>query len=353
MLDPSTILPNNYQAVGESQLNPQQIETISRIVTETVCSLLSNKNITSKLLKSNTVNKSIGEASREYVDYLRGTGYSKKYQESVKATLKKAINFFNENTHLINITTKQIEEFVIFLKKDLPKGYRVHYRNLKACFSRFIAWDLIIENPFMNVKLPKCQKEETTYITRDGLEQVISNTSHPVMKEIFLFAFLTALRLSEITHLKWNDVKLSDGIIGIGSNEFNTKSRKVRHIPVVDELIILLKNKSKIMSIDGYVFSKSDGKKYSNDFVSKSFKRAVRKTSIDRSIHFHSLRHSGISYMLNKGVPVNVVKQIAGHSSIAVTNIYSHTNLHELRNAIQVLNNKNDFNKAEGYHGRC
>ncbi len=351
MNDPSQILLSSNNSEIESSLNPQQVQMISNIVSQTVYSLLSNKSILTNLIQSNTGNKPLGEAFNEYENYLKGTGYSDQYQRSVKATLNKTVKFFNENTPLKNIYVRQIEEFIIQLMKSMPRGYRVHFRNLKACFSKLVAWGHINNSPFTKIKLPKMQKQENVYVTRDELNTIISKTTHPVMKEMFLFAFLTALRLSEITNLKWNEVKLAEGIITIGSAEFITKTRKIRQIPLVDELIIMLRNKSKIMNIDGYIFCKADGKKYTDDFVSKSFKRALRKTNLDQHTHFHSLRHSGISFMLNNGVPVNVVKEIAGHSSIAVTNIYTHTNLDELKNAVKLLNNKNNFKKAESNNG--
>lgn len=342
------ISKNILAAEGESLLNPQHIEAISKIVTQTVYTLLSNQKVLSSLLNTNTGTEPIREAVKEYLRYLDGTGYSVRYRQSVKITFNKVNNFFNEATPLKNITTKQIEEFIVNLKQKAPKGYKVDFRNLKAFFSKLCVWNYVNENPCTKIKLPRHQKEEMNYMTREELNQVISKTSHPVMKEIFLFAYLTALRLSEITNLRWNDVKLSEGIITIGSAEFVTKSRRIRQIPLINELIEMLKKKSKIISVDGYLFCKADGKKYSNDFVSKSFKKSLRKTSLDQNIHFHSLRHSGISYMLNNGLPVNIVREIAGHSNITTTNIYSHATLDELKNAVKTLDNKNCFENAEG-----
>lgn len=58
--------------------------------------------------------------------------------------------------------------------------------------------------------------------------------------------------------------------------------------------------------------------------ISRRFKRCVRKARLDDRIHFHSLRHTGISWLINRGVAPQFVERIAGHSSLAVTSIYSH-----------------------------
>ncbi len=53
--------------------------------------------------------------------------------------------------------------------------------------------------------------------------------------------------------------------------------------------------------------------------MSHRFKRYIRKAGLNDAVHFHSLRHSGISLLINRGVPTQFVRRIAGHSSPIVT----------------------------------
>ena len=52
---------------------------------------------------------------------------------------------------------------------------------------------------------------------------------------------------------------------------------------------------------DGYVFTKTNGEKYTGDYFSKRFKRACRAADMDKAIHFHSLRHSFASNLAQRG----------------------------------------------------
>ena len=87
----------------------------------------------------------------------------------------------------------------------------------------------------------------------------------------------------------------------------------------------------------GYVFCKGKGVKFTGDYFSKRFKSACIKAGIDKSIHFHSLRHSFASNLAQKGVSIYKIKELLGHSSISTTEIYSHLNLDSLREAIKTL----------------
>ena len=90
-------------------------------------------------------------------------------------------------------------------------------------------------------------------------------------------------------------------------------------------------------SFHGYVFAKSNSLPYTKDYFSRNFKRACRKAGIDEDIHFHSLRHSAATGMINKGAPVPSVQKILGHANIATTMLYTHPDLNSLRDAISRL----------------
>ena len=94
-----------------------------------------------------------------------------------------------------------------------------------------------------------------------------------------------------------------------------------------------MKASSKQMS--GYVFSKSGGIKFNNDYVTKNFKKAVRKAELNDKIHFHTLRHSFASRLVQRGASIYVVKELLGHSDVSTTQIYSHL---EHKNLKDVMN---------------
>ena len=73
------------------------------------------------------------------------------------------------------------------------------------------------------------------------------------------------------------------------------------------------------------------------EFVRK-FKLAVRKANLSDKIHFHTLRHSFASNLVQNGVELYVVKELLGHEDVRTTQIYSHLQSDNLFKAIKLLN---------------
>ena len=75
------------------------------------------------------------------------------------------------------------------------------------------------------------------------------------------------------------------------------------------------------------------------EWVSKSFKAAVRRAGLDERLHFHSMRHGYASWLVQKGASLYEVQKLLGHTSITVTQVYAHlapSELHDTVNRIHL-----------------
>ncbi len=96
-------------------------------------------------------------------------------------------------------------------------------------------------------------------------------------------------------------------------------------------------NKAKNVYNNDYIFYRIRGIKLNEDYVSKNFKASVRDTGLNDNIHFHTLRHSFASRLIQKGASLFVVKELLGHEDIKTTQIYSHLHTENLTEAINLL----------------
>ncbi|MFA6978592.1 MAG: tyrosine-type recombinase/integrase [Ignavibacteriaceae bacterium] len=280
----------------------------------------------------------IGSFYRDYVKYSE-VYHSKKYQRSIKLAFKILINFFGEDHKLIELTLKKVIEFIEILKVRAPKGYRVYYRTLKAALNKAQEWELIKTNPFTKVKVPKRQRVSPAFLMKSELDIIISKMDNLILGSIVRFSFLTGCRLSEVVNLQYSDINFDKKLITIGSKSFSTKTREQRVIPMCEELFsVLTELKNNRKPNCTYVFVKEYGFKYSSDYVSKGFKKAVRASAMNEEIHFHSLRHSFASNLVQKNVPIYTVQKLLGHSSVTTTEIYAHLNTQDLVLAINNFN---------------
>lgn len=157
--------------------------------------------------------------------------------------------------------------------------------------------------------------------------------------------FYSGMRQGELVNMKWSWIDLKEsadgGQITIHcTDSFTTKSKKERIVPISQNLKSIFVNQfPKIFNIsnDDYVFSRIAGVRLNEDFVSKKFKKAVRAAKLDDRIHFHSLRHAFASLLVQRGVSLYVVKELLGHEELSTTQIYSHLQQQNLRDAVNLL----------------
>lgn len=261
---------------------------------------------------------------------------SDQYFSSIKLSLLKLTEFINDSP-LNEIRSKDVEKFILFTYQKSTSTAHLYNRTLKAAFNKAVSWGYLLENPFSKIKLPKQENKIPVFITKCELNKIIQNTSNPVLQKMFVIAFYTGMRLNELTNLKWQSVDFETKKIKVQiTKTFTTKNKKERIIPISDlifeDLLV-----SKINSNSDYVFSNPKGYKYNNDFVTHRFKYSVRTAELSESIHFHTLRHSFASNLVQKGVSLYIVKELLGHQNISTTQIYSHLNNSSLVSAIGLL----------------
>ncbi|MCU7495343.1 MAG: tyrosine-type recombinase/integrase [Ignavibacteria bacterium] len=282
--------------------------------------------------------RTLNDFRREYMTFSQDN-HAEKYRRSIELSLRHLTEYFGDDKSLSEIKTKDAERFEAFLRKSAPKGFKVYHRNLKAAFNKAKDWEYISENPFDKIRLPKQQEFGSVYLDEDDLIRIVTAAKSDLLGDLFTFAFYTGCRVGEIVQIRWHSIDLESGIILIGDSELTTKSRKQRAVPICDELFgVLINLKLRGCKDDGYVFCKSNGFRFTLEYVSKKFKAVCREIGLDEKVHFHGLRHSFASNLVQRGVSIFTVKELLGHSSVSVTERYSHINTESLKNAINVFN---------------
>ena len=329
----------------------KRISTKKRIKSEALKFLTDFKNN----LKKEPAKKIIflKDFKKEYLEHNKLSNSESYCKRSIEPAFNKFIEFTG-NLELVKINQRLAEKFLLSVFSKHKSGAALYYRVLKAAFNKAIDWNYLIENPFLKVKLPKRPKSNPVFINSIELQMIIVHTNNKTLKELFRFAFFTGMRRNEIINLKWNAVDFNLKIIRIkNTKSFTTKSKKERVIPMNKTVFNLLKEiYPKVIDInrDEFVFRKHAGVKLDELYVSKSFKKAVRdvnktKAVIDEQIHFHSLRHSFASNLVQKGTSLYVIKELLGHEDLKTTQIYSHLQNENLFDAVNLLESDEKLKK--------
>jgi len=229
----------------------------------------------------------------EYYEYI-GLKYSIKYLKSITTLFNHLFNYFGRERVIHEIDFREWDRFFLHLLTKCPGGVPVYLRTLKAALNKALEWNFIFENSVKKIKLPKRQHEEQRSLNVDELNEILDVVNNQQIKDLIKTAFYTGLRRSELIKLKVKHVDLRAGFLKVGDEEFITKSRRIREVALSLQVIQLLKNTCVNKKPEDLLFGKSDTFPYTADYITRIFKKAVKRKQLDNRIHFHSCRHSYI-----------------------------------------------------------
>lgn len=140
------------------------------------------------------------------------------------------------------------------------------------------------------------------------LKAMPMNKNQKFFRACFLLAYESGLRISEIKNLKPENINIVSKTIFIKEGKFSK-----------DRVVPLPKNWRNYM-LDFFPIKKHVRS------LERNFKNAVIKSGVNPTYHFHSLRHSFATHCLERGMPINQVQILMGHSSVGTTNVYIRAN---------------------------
>lgn len=222
-----------------------------------------------------------------------------------------------------------------------PKAETVkkELRTLKAILNKAVEWEIIQANPIAKIAPPKSlDSKPPQFYTKAELAQlyaaccVLVNNGegpqpNPLRAHIWRLYANTGLRRMEGLILRRSWIG-KEAMKILSTDEERTKSAKWRHIPLTKGAQAALEALPK----DGqYVIPRMEPASLSRACINDA-----RRAGLTGSLH--TLRHTYISHLVMAGVPIRTVKTLAGHSSVTVTEKYSHLAPDHLKNAGRSIN---------------
>lgn len=225
-------------------------------------------------------------------------------------------------------------------KGRAPRSIQYMLATIRQVFNHAIANDLYSgPNPAagQKVKRPTVDNRRTRFLTEEESKALLLELAKRSMDvhNIALFSLHTGARAGEIFSLTWGDVDLFSGTAMLR----DTKSNKNRPLFLTEDVKkMLLGRKRKETRKKDLVFPDKNGNKATQ--VSDTFNRVIDKLKLNEDltdrrdkITFHSLRHTYASRLVQLGVDIYHVKELLGHSSITLTERYSHLSENSLKQA--------------------
>ena len=258
---------------------------------------------------------------------------------------------------LTQLTPKVIHSFIEELEASglAENTIRGVYRLLSSAMRYALDEGVIRKNPCRRIHIQHREHGEQRVLNRSEQEK-LRQTADDTRDLPALLSLYTGMRLGEICALKWTDIDWEQGTItvrrtvqriagrSIESNGQRTllmigtpKSRRsCRVIPVPEFILALLRERMQNSGESPYVFGKASAAADPRT-IQRRFSRLAKKLGLSGA-HFHTLRHSFATCLLELGVDVKTVSALLGHGSARTTlDFYAHSLSEQQRAAVTLL----------------
>jgi integrase len=242
------------------------------------------------------------------------------------------------------------------------------HRLLHLVFKSAVMWQYIQYNPVDSVKAPRQEYHEIEILSDNELQALLDTIKNEAAFIPIYIASTTGMRLGEVCGLQNSDVDFGNNIFYVRKSfkrdaegkmklKVTKTHRSKRPIPMLPGTDIVLKKYAQFKETFKLINEEKsthfciwpDGSPILPDYVTKVFKRYIRKLEYSEGLTFHCLRHTHASWLLKQGVNPKVIAERLGHTSVNILlNRYSHLIKDTQKDVISTLDSGIFLNKNDG-----
>lgn len=278
-----------------------------------------------------------------FVDYLQlEKKYAKHTLTSYTSDLTQFQLFLNDNYGTKDFTEVNypiIRQWIVgFVDKDLAnKTINRKLSTLKTFFKFLLKVKAIDVNPMLkhrSLKLPKREQETFSVLELEKISDYFDNTTFKGLRDQLIIELLysTGIRRQELIDLNFLSVDFEQNQLKV----FGKRSKE-RILPLLNSTLILmnqyLKERKLLTLTTDKLFVTESGKPIYPNLVYRTVNSYFKNVSTKQKLSPHLLRHAFATHLLEKGADITAIKDLLGHSSLASTEVYTHSNFKELSKA--------------------
>lgn len=296
------------------------------------------------------------------VNYLSHCEHQKRLDSKTLKAYRIDLGQFSKSTGItdpIDASSNILEIYISTLhEKYKPKTVKRKIASLKAFFHYLEYREVVILNPFNKIQikfreptvLPKIiplltveSFLSTIYTCRRQAPTAYQRKNALRDAAIIELLFATGMRISELCSLKAGDISLSDRsllIYGKGNKERRMQIGNDDVLHVLAEYHNTFHNKS---TSNGVFFINQNQTPVSDQAVRRMINKYVSLAAIDLHITPHMFRHTFATSLLEADVDIRYIQEMLGHSSINITEIYTHVALSKQRDILTAKHPRKNF----------
>ena len=328
------------KAIGRSSKIAEfnkRIEDIRHVIKEHYYDILNRHGyVTAEMVKNAFTGVTAKEESLVplYLQHLEDTkkliGLSKadRTYKKYERMYRRVVDFMKKKYNITDIPLREIKlSFITDLEFFLRTEYKYSQNTTYKCMKFFkqvinkgIRAGLIFVDPFNGYKI-SCERVDRGFLSEDELAKMMAKTFGSKrleqVRDIFIFACFTGLAYIDLANLRVDNIqKMFDGRLWIVTHRQKTNTKVT--VPLLPPALKIL-NKYEGQFLDGQLLPI-----ITNQKLNCYLKEIAEICEINKNLTFHLARHTFATTMtLGKGVPIESVSKMLGHTNIQTTQIYA------------------------------
>ena len=282
---------------------------------------------------------------REYHTYLKlERGLSSHSIDAYERDLHRLKMYMGKHgIDIVHATFDDLQAFVFDVFKEIDSA-KTQARLLSGIhsFYRFLLYHHYIEqDPSELLEMPRIEKKLPEVLSLEEIDAMIaqidmSKAEGHRNRAIIEMLYGSGLRVSELVDLRLSNIYRQEGYMRILG-----KGNKQRLVPISPEadkqLGYWLEDRCQLdikPEAKDIAFLNHYGRQLTRAMIFTIVKRLAQLAGITKTISPHTLRHSFATHLLQNGADLRIIQQLLGHESIVTTEIYTHVDIHDLREAV-------------------
>jgi site-specific recombinase XerD len=181
---------------------------------------------------------------------------------------------------------------------------------------------------------PRQEHKIPIVLNHNEVLRIIDAISYPPHKLAVMLAYSSGLRLGEVTSIRVQDFDTENLLVFVRGG----KGHKDRRTIFSAKLLPMLREQMERKKAGDWLFPGAGGVGHiSPRLLQKIFQQALRKSDVKKNAHFHTLRHSFATHLLENGTDIRYIQELLGHTLLKTTEIYTRVRAPAVRRILSPL----------------